>query len=168
MQRQWHAIYVKSRTEKKVTRDLDARNIEAYIPLIKTMRQWSDRKKLVELPLLSGYVFVRTDLQQNDKVAQTPGVVGFIKSEGKIAVIRDAEINQLKQLVDLGYHLEANPVEREYKKGDKVKITSGVLKGIEGYVIESKENRQIEVILENIGQSIKVRLPKEIMLPNEK
>src|SRR6188472_2452236 len=80
----WHAIYVKSRTEKKVGEALEARNIEAYVPVVKTMRQWSDRKKMVELPLLNGYVFVNITLKEQDVVLQTRGVVNFVRSEKKI------------------------------------------------------------------------------------
>lgn len=163
--KQWNAIYVKSRTEKKVAETLAAKNIETYAPLIKTMRQWSDRKKMVELPLLNGYVFVKIDPREQDIVAQAKGVVNFVRSEKKIATIRDAEINRLKQLVELGYQLEAHAITKEYKEGDKVKISSGPLKGIEGYVFESKSGRQIEVLLESIGQCIRVKLPKELLLP---
>lgn len=162
--KKWHAVYVSSRTEKKINEILSGKGIEAYVPLIKTMRQWSDRKKMVELPLLNGYVFVKINLNQNDKVLQTKGVVNFVRSEGKIAVIRNIEIDRLKQLVELGYHLEANGINKEYKEGDKVKISSGVLKGIEGYVVESNENNQIDVLLESIGQCIRVKLPKELLL----
>ena len=56
--KKWHAVYVSSRTEKKITDLLNNKGIEAYVPIIKTMRQWSDRKKMVELPLLNGYVFL--------------------------------------------------------------------------------------------------------------
>lgn len=164
MDKVWNAIYVSSRAEKKIAENLVAKNIEAYVPIIKTMKQWSDRKKLVELPLMNGYVFVKISAAENDKVMQTKGVVNFVRSEGKIAVIRDIEVNRLKQLVDLGYQLEAEAISKTYKEGDKVKITSGALKGIEGYVIESGENKQIEVLLESIGQCIRVKLPKEILL----
>ncbi|MDP1801673.1 MAG: UpxY family transcription antiterminator [Bacteroidota bacterium] len=160
----WRAIYVSSRTEKKIGETLNAKGIEAYVPLVKTMRQWSDRKKMVELPLLHGYVFVKTDLHENDKVMQTKGVVNFVRSEGKIAVIREIEIDRLKQLVALGYHLEAHGINKKYKEGDRVKITSGVLKGVEGYVVDAGENKQIEVLLESIGQCIRVKLPKEILV----
>ncbi|MES2681819.1 MAG: UpxY family transcription antiterminator [Bacteroidota bacterium] len=162
--KKWHAIYVSSRSEKKIGEMLISKNVEAYLPLTKTMRQWSDRKKMVELPLLNGYVFVNISPIEQDKVLQTKGVVNFVKSEGKIAVIREEEINRLKQLVELGYHLEAGGIDRVYKEGDKIKINSGALKGIEGYVVESRDNRQIEVLLESIGQCIRVRLPKEILL----
>ncbi len=60
--------------------------------------------------------------------------------------------------------MEAHAIHREYKEGEKVKITSGALKGIEGYVVESKVDREIEVLLESIGQCIRVRLPKEILI----
>ncbi|MEO6305904.1 MAG: transcription termination/antitermination NusG family protein, partial [Bacteroidia bacterium] len=112
----------------------------------------------------NGYVFVNIASSENDKVMQTKGVVNFVKSEGKIAVIRDIEIDRLKQLVELGYHLEANGINRKYKEGDKVKITSGVLKGIEGYVVDAGENKQIEVLLESIGQCIRVKLPNELIM----
>src|SRR6478752_682736 len=84
----WHAIYVKSRTEKKVGELLSERGIDNYVPLVKTMRQWSDRKKLVEFPLLNGYVFVSIAPIESEKVLQTRGVVNFVRSEGKTATIR--------------------------------------------------------------------------------
>jgi transcription antitermination factor NusG len=162
--KKWHAVYVSSRTEKKINDLLNNKAIEAYVPIIKTMRQWSDRKKMVELPLLNGYVFVKINSAENEKVIQTKGVVNFVRSEGKIAIIRDVEIDRLKQLVQLGYHLEVSGIDREYKEGDKVKITSGVLKGIEGYVVGASENKQIEVLLESIGQCIRVKLPNELLI----
>jgi transcriptional antiterminator RfaH len=160
----WHALYVNSRSEKKVAETLLSREIEAYVPLVKTMKQWSDRKKSVELPLLNGYVFVKIQPAQRDAVVQTKGVVNFVRSEGKIALIRDYEIDRLKQLVELGYQLEAGGMRRQYREGDRVKISSGVLKGIEGYVVDGSEHKQIEVLLESIGQCILVKLPGDILL----
>lgn len=160
----WHAIYVSSRTEKKITELLNSKGIEAYVPIVKTMRQWSDRKKMVEMPLLNGYVFVHINLAEKDKVMQTRGVVNYLRSEGKIALIRDVEIDRLKQLVELGYQMEVTGINKKYKEGDKVKISSGVLKGIEGYVVDAGENKQIEVLLESIGHCIRVKLPKELLL----
>lgn len=160
----WYAIYVNSRAEKKVAETLLSKQIEAYLPLVKTMKQWSDRKKMVELPLLNGYVFVKIDLKDKDKVAQTKGVVNFVRHCGEIAKIREQEIYQLKQLVDLGYHLESYGIKKIYKEGDKVKITSGALKNIEGFVTDSKEGRFIEVVLDSIDQVIKVKLSEELLM----
>jgi transcription antitermination factor NusG len=163
--KKWHALYVASRQEKKVTQLLLEKGIEAYAPLLKTMRQWSDRKKMVELPLLNGYVFVHILPSENDHVLQTRGVVSFVRAEKKIAVVKDNEIERLKQLIELGYQMEANPLHNTYKINDKVKITSGPLRNIEGFVVESKEGKFLDVLLESIGQSIRVRLPKEILIP---
>jgi transcription termination/antitermination protein NusG len=161
----WHALYVASRQEKKIFEKFQQKNIESYLPLVKTMRQWSDRKKMVEFPLLNGYIFVKTNAAENDKVLQTAGVVNFVRAEGKIARVREEEINRLKQLIELGYQMEAHGIDRDYKAGEKVKISSGALKNIEGFVIENKEGRFIEVLLESIGQAIRVKLPKEILIP---
>lgn len=161
----WHALYVASRQEKKVLEKLQKKNIEVYLPVLKTMRQWSDRKKMVEMPLLNGYIFVKIDNTQNEKTLQTPGVVNFVRAEGKIAKVREEEIDRLKQLIELGYQMEVNGVKRTYKEGDKIKITSGALKNIEGFVVENKEGRYIDVLLESIGQSIRVKLPEEILIP---
>jgi transcription antitermination factor NusG len=162
--KKWHALYVASRQEKNAMRLLNEKNIEAYTPVVKTMKQWSDRKKMVELPLLNGYLFVKIASTESDKVRQTKGVVNFVRSEGKVAVVRDVEIDRLKQLVELGYQMEAHGIKSDFKQGEKVKIISGVLKGIEGMVIENKEGKFIYVLLESIGQSIRVKLPEEILM----
>ncbi|MCE3227912.1 MAG: antitermination protein NusG [Bacteroidetes bacterium] len=128
------------------------------------MRQWSDRKKMVELPLLNGYVFVHINEKEKEDVLQTKGVVSYVRSDGRIATIKQLEIDRLKQLVELGYQLEAGPINRDYKGGDKVKINSGALKGIEGYVIDAQDGKQIEVLLESIGQCIRVRVPVAILV----
>lgn len=161
----WYAVYVNSRAEKKVTELLLLKNIEVYLPLIKTMKQWSDRKKLVEMPLLNGYVFVHITDIEKEKVLQTKGVVSFVKSERKSAIIKQVEIDRLKQLISLGYHMETSSLKIDYREGDKIKIISGVLKGIEGFVTQNKEGKFIDIVLESIGQTIKVKLPEEIVTP---
>ncbi len=166
--KKWHALYVSSRQEKNAVKILLEKSIEAYVPLVKTMKQWSDRKKMVELPLMNGYIFVRIDAHEQEKVRQTKGVVNFVRSDGKIAVVRQVEIDRLKQLIELGYQMEAYGINRNYKEGDNVKIMSGALKGVEGVVVENKEGRFIDVLLESIGQCIRVKLPKEILTPIKK
>jgi transcriptional antiterminator RfaH len=163
--KKWRALYVSSRQEKKIFELLSDKGIEAYVPFIKTMRQWSDRKKMVELPLLNGYVFVRISDFENDVVVQTRGVVNFVRIEGKIALVRDIEIERLKQLIDLGYQMEISGIKHQYTEGQKIKITSGIFKNIDGFVVETKEGKFIDVLLDSIGQSIRVKLPKEILLP---
>lgn len=163
----WHALYVSSRQEKKVSSQLSERGIENYLPLVKTVRQWSDRKKKVEFPLINGYVFVKTLPQEQDRIYSISGVVNFVRADGKIAVIREAEIDRMKQLIDLGYSIEASQLSRDYQKGDKIKIIAGPLNGIEGYIMEKNGSKNVEVLLESIGQCIKVTLPKDILCITE-
>lgn len=162
-QQQWYALYVNSRAEKKVMEGLLNKNIEAYVPLVKNIKQWSDRKKMIEEPLFTGYVFVKTNALKNQEVLQTKGVVNFVRHLGQIAFIRDFEIDRLKQIVNLGYHIETNFDKQEYKLGDRVKIHSGPLKGIEGFVLENNQERFIELVLEGIGQNIRVKLKEELL-----
>lgn len=163
IQKNWNALYVNSRAEKKVFELLLLKNIEAYVPIIKTMRQWSDRKKLVELPLINGYVFVHIYEADRERVLQTRGVVNFVRYSGKIANIQDREMQQLKQVVELGYHLEANPIDRDFKEGEKVKINFGPLKNFEGYIIGKSQKNNFEISLAGIGYSVKVRLPQDML-----
>ena len=162
-QKIWHALYVASRQEKKVGELLETKGFEAYVPLVKTMRQWSDRKKMVELPLLNGYVFVHIHAAEQSQALQVRGVVNFVRVEGRIAIVKDSEIESLKQLISLGYQLKSDSANNRFNEGDRVKVVSSVLKGIEGYVIENKDGRHIELRLESIGQSIKVKLPEQIL-----
>jgi transcription antitermination factor NusG len=163
MQKKWHAIYVSSRQEKKVETYLKSIGIESYLPLVKTLRVWSDRKKMVELPLLPGYVFVHINAIEKDKVLQTNGVVNFVRSEGKIGVVRDQEIQSLKQLISVGYHIEAIPAQKQITAGDKIKILSGPLKNLDGIVLEENAENIFEIFLEGIGYNIRVRLPEGIL-----
>ncbi|HXB41840.1 MAG TPA: UpxY family transcription antiterminator [Bacteroidia bacterium] len=166
-EKQWHAIYVASRQEKNSCRLLLEKGIEAYVPLIKTMKQWSDRKKMVEFPLMNGYVFVLIDSSEKEKTLQTKGVVNFVRSEGKHAILREAEIERLKQLIELGYQMESAGIQKNFEEGEKVKIGYGPLKGVEGFVIENGEGKFITIILESIGQGIRVKLPKDILLSTQ-
>lgn len=159
----WYALYVRSRSEKSVGELLQKKGVEVYVPLIKTMRQWSDRKKMVEMPLFSGYVFVKTVTSQADFILRTKGIVGFVKYLGKNAVIKEIELSRVKQLVELGYEMETSVLNKRFQIGEKIKITSGPLKGVEGYVMNLINGDWLEIALESLGQVIKVKLPEGIL-----
>jgi transcriptional antiterminator RfaH len=162
MAKQWHAVYVASRQEKKVNEALAKKGVESYLPLVKTMRNWSDRKKLVEFPLIPGYIFVHLDISERLTVLETRGIVNFVKSYGKIGVVYDSEIENIKQLVALGYHLDAFPVGK-MEKGDRIKITSGPLKNLEGIITDQGSEEFFNVILEGIGYNVRVKLPSGVL-----
>lgn len=157
----WYAVYVNVKHEKKVVKKLQEQHIEAYSPIIKKMQQWSDRKKMVEFPMLSGYVFVNIDLQQKEKVLHCPGVFAFIKFNGMEAKIRDVEISTLKSIELSGYDVmqEVN----DFKVLDEVQITEGALKGLKGTILKLAQSNYIQIQLESLHQSIKVKLPQHIL-----
>src|SRR4051812_43904118 len=95
----WYAIYTKPRWEKKVAELLEEKQIENYCPLQKVEKKWSDRKKTILEPLFKSYVFVRITQKGQVPVLSTDGVVSFITFLGKPAMIRDEEIDIIKQFL---------------------------------------------------------------------
>lgn len=157
----WYAVYVNVKHEKKVVQKLSEKQIEAYSPMVKKLQQWSDRKKWVEFPMLSGYVFVNIDLQEKEKVLQSPGVFSFIKFNGVEAKIRDAEINVLKSIEMSGYDVTQET--DDMKILDSVEITQGALRGLVGTIVQTNNANYVEIVLESMNQSVKVKLPQHIL-----
>ena len=110
------------------------RGIEAYLPLIKTLRQWSDRKKRVELPLIPSYVFVKIEERNFRHVLEVDGALGFITFEGKKVPIPERQMKALMGIVEHGLDVEATA--KNIHSGDKVRIGSGPLRGTQGEVVE--------------------------------
>ena len=152
----WYAVYTRPRFEKQVLKGLQDQDIEAYLPLIKTMRQWSDRKKMVEIPLFSSYVFEHIDRKSYDKVLQTHGVVKYISFEGKAAAIPADQIDNLRIIVDSNEKVETTWETR--MKGDRVIVTAGSLKGLKGILITDGDRRKVLVRIDSIDQNLIVEV----------
>ena len=118
----WFALYTRPKNEKKVTEQLVKLGIEVYCPLVTQVKQWSDRKKKVETPLISSYVFVHIEEKDRNKVFEAFGVVRYLFWLGKPAVIRDEEIYLLKDsLKEVISTFEIS----EIKPGDVMNISRG-------------------------------------------
>lgn len=157
----WYAVYVNVKHEKKVVQKLSEKQIEAYSPIVKKLQQWSDRKKWVEFPMLSGYVFVNIDLQEKEKVLQCPGVFSYIKFNGVEAKIKDSEIAILKSIELSGYDVTQDSI--DFKLLDEVEIIQGALKGLTGTIIQFQNTNYVQIQLESLHQSISVKLPSHIL-----
>lgn len=151
----WYAIYTRPRFEKKVDLELQRKGIESYLPIQTVVRQWSDRKKKVEEPLFNGYVFVHTT--SNDRIAslQVDGVVRMIGFGGKPSVIPDNQIEAIKRFLREGYRFE--PIDY-LVTGNRVKVTHGPLMGVEGKLLEIRNDRRFVISIEAIRQSIAVEI----------
>lgn len=160
----WRAIYVHSRHEKKVFSRLNEMGIDAYLPLVRTLKQWSDRKKWVEEPLIKGYVFVNVSEKERGLVFVVDGIVNYLRFQGKDAIVRDEEIYALRKLIEYGYNIEATDLESNFSKGDFVLINYGPLRGIKGIVTKSPKNAKIEIELTSLKKLIKVEVPLECVI----
>jgi transcription termination/antitermination protein NusG len=144
----WYALYVRSRWEKKVSELLDAKQIENYCPIQRLERHWSDRKKIILEPLFKSYVLVRLAPKAHIPVLQTDGVIGFVTFQGKPAVIRDEEIDTVKQFLQDHDHIQVERI--DVNVNDEVTIIHGPLMQQTGQVMEIN-NRMVKVMLPSLG-----------------
>ena len=152
----WYALYTKSRTEKKVYEDLKNQGIEVYLPLKREQRQWSDRKKWVEVPIISSYIFIKISPWQYRDVFNARGVVAYVSHKGKAVPIPEREIEAMRRTVEnkLAFSVESDKL----RKGEKVTITSGPLKGIEGEVEDIKGTKKLYLRISHIGYMLVLNL----------
>jgi transcriptional antiterminator RfaH len=153
--RNWYALYVNVRHEKKIARLMNERGIECYVPLIKKMSQWSDRKKMVEMPLIAGYVFICIPSEEMDKPRFVNGVVNFVRFNGAPAVIRSAEMEGLKYFVENGFELDESPAEIEV--GDKVIYKLENFKSFVGEIEKFQGNNYAIITFEGVAKNYKVK-----------
>ncbi len=157
MQKHWYAIYTKSRNEKRVAELLCQQGIDHYLPLMKKIRIWSDRKKTVEMPLFSSYIFVHIDEIEFYGCLKIPGIVKFVSFERKRVVIPDYQIEAIRKYVETGEELIPN--EGDYTIGKRVRVLRGEMKGLEGRLTEVLGKQRVKVEIESIQQSLFLQIP---------
>jgi len=152
----WYAIYVKSRHEKSIHSELQQKGIEASLPLISATRQWSDRKKKIEVPLFRGYVFVNIDISKDKmNILQTDGVVKFVSFCNKTVSIPAEQMYWLDQILMSELSLES---EQEIPLGAEVDVLYGPLKGFQGRVKQKNSKTKLVVWLDAIAQGVSVEI----------
>ena len=160
--KKWLAVYTRPRHEKTVEKELQKKEFEVYLPMLKERRKWSDRKKWVEFPMFRSYVFVRTKIKNTLFVLQTPGVVKVIKFGEEVAVVRNESIEAIKLMIEGGY----NPEPLNYFiKGDPVEVKDGPLKGLVGEVIRLDKNDRLMVRVDAIQHSISIQIDRGFLKP---
>lgn len=158
----WYALYTKSRHEKKVYQELVEQNIEAYIPIHTVIKQWSDRKKKVEEPMIRSYVFVKVSEKEYYDVLNIPGASRYVTFEGKAASIPEWQIEAMRKMLE--YNLPHYYSNESFSKGDKIRITEGPLCGLNGEVVhDSKGKQKVIIRIENIGYSMVIESPSSII-----
>jgi len=163
---EWYAIYTKVNQEKKIQSLLVEQNIDCYLPLTKSLKQWSDRKKWIEQPLFRCYVFVRVSNIEFFKVLHTYGVVNYVSFGGKPQTIPNLQIENIRTIIKQ-QEKEVVLTKEHIAKGVKVEVLHGALKGIQGEVVQIRGQSRILIRLEMMGCCLYTNISKnEIKLLN--
>jgi transcription antitermination factor NusG len=162
-EKKWYAVYTKPRWEKKIARLLDERGIEHYCPLIKSQRQWSDRKKIILEPVFKSYVFVRIEDGQKWELKKIDGVLNYVYWLGKPAIIRDDEIITIRKFLN-----EFTDVQVVHDEGlsvnTAVRVKSGVMMNFKGLLLEVLGNKA-RVRLASLGIQLEAVFDKSNLEP---
>ena len=150
----WYVVYTKPKWEKKVAEQLRKSGIECYCPLITVMRQWSDRKKKVEVPLFNSYVFVQLPESDRNLVFQSVGVVRYLFWLGKPAIVRDEEISIIKRGLDGPSSCEVSVV--PFQVGDTIELDSGPF-STQTAIVQEINNTHYVLVLESLGCVLKMK-----------
>ncbi len=149
----WYVIYTKPKWEKRVSEQLDKFGVNCYCPLINKVQQYSDRKKKVVVPLFNHYVFVQLSEKDKNRVFLSPGVVRYLFWLGKHAIVKDDEINIIKNWIENGDKL--NMTVTQYQVGDTIKLNSGPFLD-QNVVIKEITNKHYILVLESLGCILKI------------
>lgn len=159
----WYPVYTNPRAEKKAADFLTKKGIETYLPLQRQIKQWSDRKKWVEEPLIKSYIFVKISVTQQMEVLTTQGVCRFLYFSGKIASMPERQILQLQLLLATETELEVS--ERPFKTGEKVRVKAGPLMGLTGELVNHLSQKKMIIRLDHTGQVVLVQIPAVFLEP---
>ena len=160
MDKQWIVVRSKPRSEKVAHNELVKKNIESYLPLLKERRKWSDRKKWVEFPLFSSYLFARIDIKDSIFVLQTQGVNTIVKFGKQIAIVQNSVIKAIRLAMEGGYQLE--PVEY-FLEGNRVEVVAGPMKGIKGIVAKLRGQNRLIIKIDAIQQALSIQIESKFI-----
>ncbi|MBL7732623.1 MAG: UpxY family transcription antiterminator [Chitinophagaceae bacterium] len=151
MSKKWLAVYTRPRWEKKVFQLLAEKGFEAYCPLNKVRRKWSDRVKVVQEPLFKSYVFVRIGDKERSSVRLISGTINFVYWNGKPAVIKEKEISAIKRFLDEHENVEVR--QTPLKVNERVRVTNGTLMDQEGKVLAIRR-KTVQVAIDSLGYTL--------------
>src|SRR5580693_5503893 len=154
---QWYGLHTRPRHEKIVAQRLGERGVTTFLPLVTEVHRWSDRKKSVEMPLFSCYVFAKFVPNRSERlrVLRVDGVFGLIGARGEGAPIPDEQIDAVRNLVEGELPWSSHPF---LKIGQRVRIRSGALNGVEGVLVQRNGDRTLVISVDAIQRSLAVRV----------
>jgi transcription antitermination factor NusG len=152
----WYAVRTRPRHEKKVVSELQEKGITIYLPLLTQVRRWSDRRKVIQVPLFSCYAFVHAVLDLHLRVALygISGALGFVGPNNEGVAIPEAQIENLRTLMASNVPLAPYPL---LKVGHRVRVRGGALDGVEG-ILATKGDRRLVISVDSIHASFSINL----------
>jgi len=153
----WYGLQTRPRHEKIVAHRLEERGVTTFLPLVTEVHRWSDRKKTVQVPLFGCYVFAKFTPNRSDRlrVLRVDGVFGLVGARGEGAPIPDQQIDAVRSLVETQMPWSSHPF---LKIGQRVRVTSGVLDGLEGILVSRNGDRSLVISVDAIQRSLAVRV----------
>jgi transcription antitermination factor NusG len=151
----WYALYTRHQHEKTVARILTNKGFETLLPLYEVRRRWKDRNRVISMPLFPSYVFLKGGLERHLDIVTTPGIHAFVLSAGQPARIPTLEIDAIRRGVESGVRVEPHPF---LKAGDWVRVKSGALEGIRGFLLRSKNLYRLILSVEMLGKAAAVEV----------
>jgi transcription antitermination factor NusG len=158
----WYAAYTAPRHEKRVSLQMQERQVDCFLPLYKSIRRWKDRRKELELPLFPGYVFVHLALRDRLQVLQLPGVVQLVSFQGKPASLPDSEVEALRSGLAANMGMQPHPYLRV---GRRVRVRSGSVAGVEGILLRRKQKFRVVISIELIQRSVAIEVDEADIEP---
>jgi transcription antitermination factor NusG len=158
----WYALKTRSRHEKRVRDQLVQRDIDTFLPLCDTWRQWKDRKKKVELPLFPGYCFARFPLVDRLRVLNVLGVADLVSINGRPEPIREDELGAIQQLVSTKLQFDPHPFLEE---GMDVEVVRGPLTGVRGKLLRKDRVTRLVLAVTLVRQSAVVEIHPADVIP---
>jgi transcription antitermination factor NusG len=152
----WYAVQTRPRHEKKVVAELTQKRIDSYLPLLNQIHHWSDRRKLVQVPLFPGYVFVNANLDPKVRVAVLSiwGALAFVGPQREAMPIPDSQIQDIRTLLTTKISLSPYPF---LKVGQRVRVRGGALDGVEGILVTNGQKRLV-ISVESIHRSLSLTI----------
>ena len=150
-----YVVYTKPKWEKKVAEQLQNKGIACYCPLATQVRQWSDRKKKIVVPLFNSYVFVQLPEAERNLVFQSVGVVRYLFWLGKPAIVRDEEIETIKKWLDPAQANEVDLV--SFQVGTAIQLESGPFSNQKA-IVQEVTNTHYVLVLESLGCVLKMKI----------
>ena len=156
----WFAVWTRSRQEKAAASMLQMSNVPYFLPLKTELRQWSDRKQTVSVPLFSGYLFVRIDPSKDSRlrVLNAPGIAGLVGSGAGPWPIPDQQIEDIRTVLTYGAECSVIPI---LKEGDLVRVVRGPLTGVEGRFLRNNSTARLLISIEMIHMSLAINLTRQ-------